>query len=130
MPRAIDLVEALCDYSTLVIGSPVRTLSALHMYPEQELRECYAGNASAYTLDIGERADAFATVAPRNRANLYAPILGHEVSETVSWLRRALLTQNRSEAFLYCYIALESIAKRLPDLQRRELPCTKCNKET
>jgi hypothetical protein len=115
--RAKEMFEHLADRLTLLTGYPVRVLSAGFVYDEDQLGRCRAGELAEYDATTGGE-DTFRTQPPRNPQHgklLFPPDVA---LEPIRWFRRAMLAATRVEQYLYYYIALESIARHVPNVTR------------
>jgi len=116
--RGKEWYEHLADRLTLWSGCPVRVLKADQVYNEDELRDCMAGARTAFGITLTGNEPAFSTLPARNATHrqLFSPPT--KAIEAMRWLRRSMNLQNGPEKYLFLYIALESIAKCIPNVKR------------
>jgi hypothetical protein len=115
--RAQALYEHVADRLTLFTGYPARILSSGFTYNEDQLIQCIAGNRAEYEATTGGE-DAFQT-GPIKNPQLAQVLHPPEVAlEAIRWFRHAMSQPRPIDQFLSYYIALESISRHVPGVER------------
>jgi len=129
MLRGTELFEHVADRLTLHLGVPIRVLEIGFVYNEDQLRDCVSGEISEYDCTTGG-AFTFQTNDPKN---LQSPQFLHppkDALEGMRWFRRAMCGERRIEQFLFYFISLESIAAKIPGIERQPKRDKSGNKTT
>jgi hypothetical protein len=115
--RGIELYEHVADRLTLVAGYPVEVVSVGFTYSEDMLRRCIVGELKEYEATTGGE-QVFRTQIPRN-AHLPSLMMPPPAAlEAVRWFRHAMLATRTLDKYLFYHIALESLAKHVPGVER------------
>ncbi len=115
--RAQVLYEHVADRLTLLTGYPCRVISIGFAYNEMQVVECANGARADYDATTGGD-DAF-RIGPIKNANLPQLLHPPEAAlEAIRWFRHAMIQQRPIDQFLSYYIALESISRHVPGVQR------------
>jgi len=117
LTRGSELYEHVADRLTLWSGYPVQVLGVRFTYNEDMLRRCADGELAEYDSTTGGEY-TFRVNPPKNLNNaaLFTP--PQDALEAIRWFRHAMLSSRTLEQFLFYYISLESIAKRVPGVVR------------
>jgi hypothetical protein len=115
--RGTELYEHVADRTTLWSGYPVQVLGVRFTYNEDMLRSCAAGKATEY--DSTTRGQyGFRVHSPKNFATVALLSPPAVALEAIRWFRQATLATRTLDQYLLHYIALESIAKHVPGVER------------
>jgi len=115
--RGKELYEHVADRLTLLYGYPARVIAVGFVYNEHELKDCIAGKATEYSTTSGGE-EVTRNNAPKNLQHQTLMNPPASALEAIRWFRRGMISSLRVEAFLFYYIALESIAKHIPGVTR------------
>ncbi len=116
--RGLELYEHLADRLALLGGYPVEVLSVSHVYSEDALKRCIAGDAEEYEAAIGGALTSF-RIQPLKNASLQQLMRPpQEVLEALRWFRHAMLATRILDRYLFYYIAIESVARHVPGVER------------
>ena len=116
--RGWELFERLADRLTLLVGYPVRVITIKSAYDEDKLKECIVGRTTEYPSENGVEELHLQTQLPMNAhlGQLLNP--PRSAFEAIRWFRQGMTASRKVDQYLYYYIALESIAKRVPGVTR------------
>jgi len=117
LTRGAELYEHVADRITLWGGYPVQVLWVRFTYNEDMLRSCAAGKATEYDSTTGGEY-TFRVNRPKNFANVALLSPPAVALEAIRWCRHAMLATRTLDQYLFYYIALESIAKHVPNVER------------
>ncbi len=115
--RGMELYEHVADRLTLLSGYPVEVVAVRYTYNEDMLKRCIAGEITEYEATTGGE-ETFRTQLPKN-AHLPGLMMPPAVAlEALRWFRHAMLATRTLDQYLFYHIALESIARHVPDVER------------
>lgn len=115
--RAQALYEHVADRLSLLTGYPARIISSGITYNEDQLIQCIAGDRTEYELTHGLD-DCFRT-GPIKNPQLTQVLHPPEVAlEAIRWFRHGMSQSRPIDQFLSFYIALESISRHIPNVER------------